>query len=143
VKTDLAEDVWPVFADAGQLERVLMNLGLNARDAMPNGGALLVRTANVTLDASAADHAGLVAGPYVSLEVEDTGTGIDPAVRPHIFEPFVTTKAHGLGTGLGLATVYGIVEQTGGAIQVSSAPGRGSRFTIYLPRAGENTDADA
>jgi PAS domain S-box-containing protein len=143
VETELAEDVRPIFADAGQLERVLMNLGLNARDAMPNGGTLRVRTANVTLDPSAADQVGLVAGPYVSLEVEDTGTGIDPAVRPHIFEPFVTTKDRGLGTGLGLATVYGIVDQTGGAIQVSSTPGRGTRFTIYLPRAGENTDADA
>jgi PAS domain S-box-containing protein len=137
IETALADDVWPVQADPGQLERVLMNLGLNARDAMPNGGTLRVGTGNVRLDADEADHRGLTAGPYVELTVEDSGTGIDPVVLPHIFEPFVTTKPHGLGTGLGLATVYGIVEQTGGSIQVSSTPGQGSRFSIFLPRAGE------
>ena len=112
-----------------------MNLGLNARDAMPNGGRLSVATANVWLDDGSTDDPGLPAGPYVALTVEDSGTGIDAAVLPHIFEPFVTTKPHGLGTGLGLATAYGIVEQTGGAIRVSSTPGQGSRFSIYLPRA--------
>ena len=81
-------------------------------------------------------------GAYVRSSVEDTGTGIDPSVLPHIFEPFVTTKPHGVGTGLGLATVYGIVEQTGGAIQVSSTPGRGSRFSVYLPRAGSDSTAE-
>jgi two-component system cell cycle sensor histidine kinase/response regulator CckA len=135
IETSLADDLWPVSADPGQLERVLMNLGLNARDAMPNGGTLRVATANAWLDDGSADQPGLPAGPYVALTVEDSGTGIDADVLPHIFEPFVTTKPHGLGTGLGLATAYGIVEQTGGAIRVSSIPGQGSRFTIYLPRA--------
>jgi len=143
LETDLAPDVWPVFADPGQLERVLMNLGLNARDAMPNGGTLRVRTENVVLDAGDADHHGLSAGPYVAVMIDDTGTGIDPTVLPHIFEPFVTTKPHGVGTGLGLATVYGIVEQTGGTIKVSSTPGRGSRFVIYLPRARDDANAHA
>jgi PAS domain S-box-containing protein len=136
IETQLEADTWPVFADAGQIQRVLMNLALNARDAMPNGGILAIRTENVVLDRrSASDRGGLPPGRYILLTVEDTGTGIDEIVLPHIFEPFMTTKGQGAGTGLGLATVYGIVEQTGGAIQVSSAPGRGSRFSIYLPRA--------
>jgi PAS domain S-box-containing protein len=143
LETALADDVWPVLADPHQLERVLMNLGLNARDAMPNGGVLRVSTENVMLTGDGTDHPGLPAGPYVALTVEDSGTGIDPTVLPYIFEPFVTTKPHGLGTGLGLATVYGIIEQTGGAIQVSSTPGHGSRFSIFLPRVGATTDADA
>ena len=136
VETHLSADTWPVFADPGQLERVLMNLGLNARDAMPNGGTLRIHTENVVLDATKARvTGGLQPGPYVSLAVDDTGAGIDPVVLPHIFEPFVTTKPHGVGTGLGLATAYGIVEQTGGAIDVTSRPGHGSRFTVFLPRA--------
>ena len=145
IETQLSADAWPVFADPGQLERVLMNLGVNARDAMPNGGTLRVRTENVVLETSVLDERQLAPGPYVALIVEDTGTGIDPAILPHIFEPFVTTKPHGLGTGLGLATVYGIVEQTGGTIQVDSTPGRGTQFVVYLPRAtGSNaTDANA
>ena len=137
VETVLAADAWPVFADAGQLERVLMNLGVNARDAMPNGGTLRVRTDNVALDYAAAEKAGVAPGAYVRVVVEDTGTGIEPSVLPKIFEPFVTTKPPGFGTGLGLATVYGIVEQTGGAIRVDSAPGKGSRFSVFLPRADE------
>ena len=135
IETRLAPDAWPVHADPGQLERVLMNLGLNARDAMPNGGTLRVRTENVVLDEVRPEGPALAPGAYVSLVVEDTGTGIDPAVLPRIFEPFVTTKPHGLGTGLGLSTVYGIVEQTGGAIQVDTAVGRGTRISVYLPRA--------
>ena len=136
VATHLAPDTWPVFADPGQLERVLMNLGLNARDAMPNGGTLRLTTENVVLDAGRPRAtAGLEPGSYVSLTVEDTGVGIESSVLPHIFEPFVTTKAPGLGTGLGLATVYGIVEQTGGAIDVTTRPGHGTRFSVFLPRA--------
>ena len=138
VETELVSDPWPVLADPGQIQRVLMNLGINARDAMPNGGTLRLRTENVVLDrARENDSAALDRGAYVRVVIEDTGTGIDPAVLPHIFEPFVTTKPHGLGTGLGLATVYGIVEQTGGAIDVASTPGRGSRFSVYLPRADD------
>ena len=137
VETVLAKDAWPVFADPGQLERVLMNLGVNARDAMPNGGTLRIWTENASFDYTAAEVAGLAPGAYVRVVVEDTGTGIEPSVLPNIFEPFVTTKPPGLGTGLGLATVYGIVEQSGGTIRVESAPGRGSRFSVFLPRADE------
>ena len=135
IETQLAADTWPVYADPGQLERVLMNLGVNARDAMPNGGTLRVRTENIVIDGQSSATLAVSPGAYVALAVEDTGTGIDPNVLPHIFEPFVTTKPHGLGTGLGLATVYGIVEQTGGGIDVETVPGRGTRFSVYLPRA--------
>jgi PAS domain S-box-containing protein len=140
VETELARDIWPVFADPGQLERVLMNLGVNARDAMPNGGTLRLRTENVVLEnVHASEGVGLSPGAYVRIVIEDTGTGIDPSVLPHIFEPFVTTKPQGLGTGLGLSTVYGIIEQTGGTIRVDTAPGRGSRFSVYLPRAEDDS----
>jgi signal transduction histidine kinase len=140
VETELGLDTWPVFADHGQLDRVLMNLGVNARDAMPDGGTLRLRTENVVLDRkSAHEHEDLAPGAYVRIVVEDTGTGIDPDVLPNIFEPFVTTKPQGVGTGLGLSTVYGIVEQTGGAIRVASTPGRGSRFSVYLPKAEEDS----
>ena len=140
VETELAAHTWQVFADPGQLERVLMNLGVNARDAMPNGGTLRLRTENVVLDSThASEAAGLSPGAYVRILIEDTGTGIDPSVLPHIFEPFVTTKPQGLGTGLGLSTVYGIIEQTGGTIRVDTTPGRGSRFSVYLPRAEDDS----
>jgi PAS domain S-box-containing protein len=139
IETQLARDAWPVRADPGQLDRVLMNLGLNARDAMPDGGTLRLRTENVVLDRNSATvHEDLAPGSYVRIVVEDTGTGIDPAVLPNIFEPFVTTKAQGVGTGLGLSTAYGIVEQTGGAIHVATTPGRGSRFSVYLPRGDDD-----
>jgi len=143
VETRLAPDAWPVYADPRQLDRVLMNLGLNARDAMPNGGTLRVRTENVVLEPETSNQPAVTPGAYVSLVVEDTGTGIDPTMLPHIFEPFMTTKPHGLGTGLGLATVYGIIEQTGGAIQVDTAVGRGTRFSVYLPRAANGNNSDA
>ena len=143
IETQLSADAWPIFADPIQLERVLMNLGVNARDAMPNGGTLRVRTENVVFETSVLDEPQLAPGAYVALVVEDTGTGIDPAILPHIFEPFVTTKPQGLGTGLGLATVYGIIEQTGGTIQVDSTPGRGTRFVVYLPRATDSKATDA
>jgi CheY-like chemotaxis protein len=111
-----------------------MNLAMNARDAMPNGGTLRLRTANELVDAAMArTRPGLEPGVHVALVVEDTGTGIDPEVLPHLFEPFVTTKGPGKGTGLGLATVYGIVEQSGGHVYAESTPGRGSRFTVLLP----------
>ena len=140
VETELAANTWHVFADPGQLERVLMNLGVNARDAMPNGGTLRFRTENVVLDSGHSSEAvGLSPGAYVRIVIEDTGTGIDPTVLPHIFEPFVTTKPQGLGTGLGLSTVYGIIEQTGGTIRVDTMPGRGSRFSVYLPRAEDDS----
>jgi CheY-like chemotaxis protein len=130
----LAPDVGAVFADPGQIEQVLMNLAVNARDAMPEGGVLTVETANTPPGEEGEP------GPWVRLTVSDTGVGMDPETQAHLFEPFFTTKEPGKGTGLGLAMVYGVVEQTGGYIRVHSEPGTGSRFDVFLPRRGEPAD---
>jgi two-component system cell cycle sensor histidine kinase/response regulator CckA len=134
LKTELSPTLGRVKVDVGQFEQVLLNLAINARDAMPNGGALTIATANV--DAGAPIRGG-DGGRCVRLSVSDTGAGMDEATRQRAFEPFFTTKANGKGTGLGLATVFGVIEQSGGRISVSSEPGRGASFVIHLPRCDE------
>jgi nitrogen-specific signal transduction histidine kinase/ActR/RegA family two-component response regulator len=142
--TLLGPEVAMVEVDSHQFTQVLMNLAVNARDAMPDGGRLTFSTDNVRLD----DHSvvgdpDIALGEYVRLVVSDTGVGIDPSALPLIYEPFYTTKAPGEGTGLGLPTVYGVVKQSGGAITVQSTPGKGTTFAIYLPRAEDKQAAQA
>jgi PAS domain S-box-containing protein len=138
--TDLAGDLSPVLADPGQIEQVLVNLAVNARDAMPGGGKLAIQTANTTIGETVAGHE-LTPGPYVALKVSDTGTGIPKDVLDRVFEPFFTTKPKGEGTGLGLATVYGIITQAGGQVRIYSEPGMGTVLTALLPVTEQNPAA--
>jgi CheY-like chemotaxis protein len=134
-------DPWPVEADPNQLENAILNLAINARDAMSGGGALILESADARLDAAAAaaaaERIGAGAGDYVAISVTDDGAGMSPEMRRRVFEPFFTTKEVGKGSGLGLSMVYGFVAQSGGGVSIDSEPGRGTKVTLYLPRAAE------
>jgi signal transduction histidine kinase len=140
LQLDLTPGVSQVLADPARIEQVLLNLIVNARDAMPAGGVIQVRTANIVLAAGTPRtmQIGLAPGNFVLLTVTDDGIGMDQATQARIFEPFFTTKETGRGTGLGLSTVYGIIRQTGGAIDVTSEKDRGATFCVYLPAVGDS-----
>ena len=134
IETLGAVDAWTAFVDVSQLENALLNLCINARDAMPEGGRIQLQTSNHWLDANTARAHDLTEGPYLRLSVSDTGTGMAPDVMAHVFEPFFTTKPIGQGTGLGLSMIYGFAQQSGGQVHVHSTEGEGTCVSLYLPR---------
>jgi PAS domain S-box-containing protein len=136
LSTSLARDAWSTRADPGQFQSAIVNMAVNSRDAMPQGGKLVIETRNIVLDTDDTDyHSELKPGAYVQLSISDTGTGMDPSVRDRVFEPFFTTKEKGRGTGLGLAMVYGFVKQSGGHVTIYSEPGHGTTINLYFPRS--------
>ena len=139
IKTVLPANLWHVFVDPAQLENALLNLAINARDAMPDGGRLTIETSNIRMDDAAVADRGLAPGGYLLVTVSDTGTGMDGDTLARAFEPFFTTKEVGKGSGLGLSMVYGFVAQSRGHVRIHSAPGQGTSVRIYLPRAAEGT----
>jgi CheY-like chemotaxis protein len=140
----LAQELWPIWVDINQIESALLNLAINARDAMPNGGRLTFETSNTQLDEGCiASEPDLEPGDYVTLAVSDTGTGMSPAVLARAFEPFFTTKPIGQGTGLGLSQLYGFTRQSGGLVRIESEPGQGTSVTLYLPRHHGRKDTKA
>jgi two-component system, cell cycle sensor histidine kinase and response regulator CckA len=142
--TDLSAELEPVLADPGQIDQVLVNLAVNARDAMPGGGKLLIQTSSADIDQLVPGHVGqpsLAPGRYAVVKVSDTGTGIPKDVLERVFEPFFSTKPKGQGTGLGLATVHGIISQAGGTVRIYSEPGMGTVFTILLPVTAQPADS--
>jgi CheY-like chemotaxis protein len=144
LRLDFATGLWPVRVDTSQFEAAILNLVVNARDAMPDGGSVEISTGNVLVDPAGARHApGLAAGAYVLVSVSDTGSGMEPDVAARAFEPFFTTKEVGKGTGLGLSQVYGFIKQSGGHVTVETAPGAGTTFRLYLPRCEDTRPARA
>jgi len=143
ITTDLSETLWPTLCDPHQLENALLNLCINARDAMPDGGRLLIRTENRYLDETSAHERDMNPGQYIVTEVSDTGTGMSPEIIERIFDPFFTTKPIGRGTGLGLSMIYGFAKQSGGQVRVLSEPGKGTTMKIYLPRYAGAVEAGA
>ncbi|MFN9357350.1 MAG: ATP-binding protein, partial [Alphaproteobacteria bacterium] len=142
VKTSLADGLWPTLADLSEVENALLNLAINARDAMPDGGVLEVNTRNQSLGPDdVAGEAGLAPGEYVMLSVSDTGVGIAPDILPRVFEPYFSTKDAGRGTGLGLSTIYGFARQSGVHSSIYSEGGKGTRVSLFLPRASEGAPA--
>lgn len=135
LSTSLAHDIWPTRADPSQFQSAIVNMAVNSRDAMPNGGRLVIETRNILLDDDADGQFDMSPGPYVQLSISDTGSGMDAGVRNRVFEPFFTTKEKGRGTGLGLAMVYGFVKQSGGHVTIYSEPGHGTTINLYFPRS--------